>query len=208
MVQYPAVAYFLLSSLPNNMYFLDWAQYLAALKMLKKMRGYDNVAEGLVVNAWMRFILADKEGVNPGRRSQIFSARREESMYMFIASFCRAKKPPKNYRGILLRDYSFRESQCTQRQPRPYWIPPQGLDNRNDKWRNPGSWVKPKEVRMQETQGDFQGDQKQTEGARLMRWEVNLSRNRNMWLSDLSKKLGGDCWEIAVPSPYLNCRKT
>lgn len=33
---YSAVAYFLLSSLPNNVYFLDWAQYLAAVKMLKR----------------------------------------------------------------------------------------------------------------------------------------------------------------------------
>lgn len=50
-VRYSSVAYFLLSSLPNNMYFQDWAQYVAAVKNAKKMRGYDNDAEGLVVNA-------------------------------------------------------------------------------------------------------------------------------------------------------------
>lgn len=35
-VRYSAVAHFLLSSLPNNMYFLDWAQHLAAVKTLKR----------------------------------------------------------------------------------------------------------------------------------------------------------------------------
>lgn len=35
-VRYSAVAYFLLSSLPNNIYFQDWAQILAAVRMLKR----------------------------------------------------------------------------------------------------------------------------------------------------------------------------
>lgn len=98
---------------------------------------------------WGRFVLfflRRRSQSQQEKRTAKWSQQGEKSQYAFWL-------PPspmqKKYRGILWRD---QHSRASQWKPKPYWKPPQGLDNRKHYWRDAGSLKIPEEMRTQETQ--------------------------------------------------------